>query len=147
MSRNAVDYERDFFAWTVEQAELLRAGKLAQLDAANVAEEIESLGRRDRRELLDRLEKLIMELLKWRLDRGARCGYWESSMVQQRFEIDQIIDDSPSLREFAAGRLANLYSDARDRLVEELRLLRPDFPPECPFSLDQVLAEDFLPED
>jgi Domain of unknown function DUF29 len=66
MTRNAVDYEEDFYAWTVEQARLLRAGKLSALDVANIAEEIESLGRSDRRELESRLTVLLLHLLKWR---------------------------------------------------------------------------------
>lgn len=144
MPRNTPTYEEDFFAWTVEQAKLLRSGNLSQIDAVNVAEEIESLGRRDRRELGECLENLIAELLKWRCDPGARCGNWRSKILQQRFEIEQIIEDSPSLREFAATRLAKAYSDARERVVEELRLLQPDFPTECPFTPEQILAEDFL---
>jgi hypothetical protein len=146
MPRNTPTYEEDFFAWTVEQAKLLRSGDFSQIDAANIAEEIESLGRRDRRELGDRLENLIAELLKWRCDPGARCGNWRSDIRQQRFEIEQIIDDSPSLREFIAKRLAEAYSDARERVIEELGLLQPEFPAECPFIPDQILRQDFLPE-
>jgi hypothetical protein len=145
-ARNNTGYEQDFYAWTVEQGKLLRAGELTQLDIANLAEEIESLGRRDRRELIDRLKNLLMELLRWRLETGARCGNWQAQILQQRFEIDQIIDDSPSLRKFAAGRLDEAYADARQRVIESLQLLQPDFPVKCPFTLDQVLAEDFLPE-
>jgi hypothetical protein len=147
MPRNTPAYEEDFFAWTVEQAKLLRSGNFSQIDAANIAEEIESLGRRDRRELGDRLENLIAELLKWRCDPDARRGNWQSEILRQRSEIEHIIDDSPSLREFAAERLAEAYSDARERVVEELRLLQPDFPAECPYTLDQVLSHSFLPED
>lgn len=147
MPRNTPTYEEDFFAWTVEQAKLLRSGDLSQIDAANVAEEIESLGHRDRRELGDRLKNLIVELLKWCCETGARCGNWRSKILHQRFEIEQIIDDSPSLREFAAARLAKAYSDAREGVVEKLGLLQPDFPDECPYTLDQVLSHSFLPED
>jgi hypothetical protein len=147
MPRNLPGYEKDFYAWTVEQARLLRSGEFSKVDALNVAEEIESAGRRDRRELVDRLENLLAELLRWRSEPGARCGNWRSEILQQRFEIEQIIDDSPSLREFAADQLRDAYSDARERVVEELGLLQPDFPAECPFTAEQVLASDFLPEE
>ena len=147
MPRNATGYEEDFYAWTVEQAKLLRSGKFSKIDALNVAEEIESIGRRDRRDLIDRLENLIVELLKWRSEAGARCGNWRSAILQQRFEIEQIVDDSPSLREFAIDRLGEAYSDARERIVEELGLLQPDFATDCPFTLDQVLSHSFVPED
>ena len=147
MPRNTPGYEQDFYAWTVKQAELLRSGELSKIDATNVAEEIESAGRRDRRELGDRLENLIAELLKWRSQPGARCGNWRSAILQQRFEIEHIIEDSPSLRQFASERLGETYSDARQRVVEELGLLQPGFPTDCPFALDQVLLRSFMPED
>jgi hypothetical protein len=147
MPRNTSIYEEDFFSWTQEQAKLLRSGDFSRIDAANIAEEIESLERRDRRELGDRLENLIAELLKWRCDPGARCGNWQSEILRQRSEIGHIIDDSPSLREFAAEQLAEAYSHAGERAVEELKLLQPDFPAECPYTLDQVLSHSFLPED
>jgi hypothetical protein len=72
MDRNAANYDADFYAWTVEQARLLRAGELSAIDAANITEEIESMGRGDRRELHGRLVVLIMHLLKWRQQPGAR---------------------------------------------------------------------------
>jgi hypothetical protein len=147
MPRNTTGYEEDFYAWTIEQAKLLRSGEFSKIDALNVAEEIESVGRRDRRELADRLESLIAELLKWRSQPGSRCGNWKSEILQQRFEIENIIEDSPSLRQFAAGCLAESYSDARERVIDEMGLLQPDFPADCPFTPEQILAEDFLPED
>jgi Domain of unknown function DUF29 len=146
MPRNTLSYDQDFYAWTIDQARLLRSGELPKIDSQNIAEEIESLGRRDRRELIDRLENLIRELLKWRCQFGMRCGNWRSSILSQRFEIEQILKDSPSLRQFAAGRLGETYSDARERVIEELGLLQPDFPAKCPFTLDQVLSHSFLPE-
>lgn len=146
VSRNTTGYEEDFYAWTIEQAKLLRSGEFSRIDTLNVAEEIESVGRRDRRELADRIEDLIVELLKWLCQPGARCGNWHSEILQQRFEIEHIINDSPSLREFTEERLAEAYSDARERVVEELRLLQPDFPAECPYSLDQLLSHSFVPE-
>ncbi len=147
MPRNTTGYEEDFYAWTLEQAKLLRSGEFSKIDALNVAEEIESVGRRDRRELADRLENLIGELLKWRSQPGARCGNWQSDILQQRFEIENIIEDSPSLRQFATTCLADVYSDARKQVIEVMGLLQPDFPADCPFTLDQVLSRSFVPED
>lgn len=147
MPRNTPGYEEDFYVWTVEQAKRLRSGEFTKIDALNVAEEIESLGRRDRREVADRLENVILELLKWRCRPGARCGNWRSEILQQRCEIGHIIDDSPSLRQFASESLVEAYSDARRRVIEELGLLQPDLPTDCPFTLDQVLSRSFLPED
>ena len=76
MPRNSIEYEQDFYAWTVEQSRLLRSGELSTIDAANIAEEIESMGRSDRRELKSRLVVLAMHLLKWRHQPGARSRSW-----------------------------------------------------------------------
>ena len=72
MPRNSVDYEEDFYAWTVEQARLLRLGDLSAIDVANIAEEIESVGRSDRRALESRLTVLLTHLLKWRIQSRMR---------------------------------------------------------------------------
>jgi hypothetical protein len=71
MPQNSISYEDDFYGWTIEQSRLLRAGELSAIDAANIAEEIESMGRSDRRELKSRLVVLVMQLLKWRHQPGG----------------------------------------------------------------------------
>ena len=70
MTRNTVDYEKDFYAWTVEQARLLRSGELSEIDVENIAEEIESMGRSERREIGNRLTVLLSHLLKWHTSAG-----------------------------------------------------------------------------
>ncbi len=146
MTRNAVDYEQDFFAWTVEQARLLRGGELSAIDAANIAEEIESMGRSDRRELRSRLTVVLMHLLKWRHQPDARSTSWAGTIREQRRQIELIVDDSPSLRPFIIEALPQSYSDARESAVEETGLPATEFPAECPFTLDEVLSRSFLPE-
>ncbi len=77
-------YDHDFFAWSLEQAELLRAGKLAEADIEHIAEEIDSMGRTEKRELISRLEVLLLHLLKWRYQPGKRGPSWEASIFVQR---------------------------------------------------------------
>ena len=84
MPRNSVAYDDDFFAWTQEQARLLRDGELADIDVENLAEEIESMGRSVRRELRNRLALLIMHLLKWRFQPAFRSRSWSSTIIEQR---------------------------------------------------------------
>jgi hypothetical protein len=115
MVQNAVEYEEDFYAWTVEQGRLLRAGELSAVDAANIAEEIESMGRSDRRELQSRLVVLIMHLLKWRFQPTARSNGWLGTIREQRLQIELILEDSPSLRSLAAGMLTRAYASALAR--------------------------------
>jgi hypothetical protein len=145
VSQNAVNYEQDFYAWTVEQARLLRAGELSAIDAVNLAEEIESMGRRDRRELESRLTVLLTHLLKWQMQPDQRSRSWSATMREQRRQIEKLLRESPSLRPFVANVLAQAYSDAREDAADETGLPESAFPTECPFTLDEVLSRSFLP--
>jgi hypothetical protein len=147
MPRNAIAYDDDFFAWTEEQARLLRAGELAEIDALNLAEEIESVGRRDRREIRSRLMVLLTHLLKWRFQPDARSASWLSTVREQRDQIEAILEDSPSLRPVIAEALSRAYKKARTVAADETGLSETTFPDTCPFTPDQILAEGFLPED
>ena len=146
MDRNAADYDADFYAWTVEQARLLRAGELSAIDAANIAEEIESMGRSDRRELQSRLVVLIMHLLNWRHQPAAQSRSWSATIEEQRLQIENVFAESPSLRPLAAGMLAQAYAIARTRAIAETGLADEAFPAACPFSLDDILSRSFLPQ-
>jgi Domain of unknown function DUF29 len=94
MPRNSVDYEEDFYAWTVEQARLLRASELCDIDNANIAEELESMGRSDRREIRSRLIVLLTHLLKWCFQPEARSTGWPVTIREQRQQIELILEDS-----------------------------------------------------
>jgi Domain of unknown function DUF29 len=146
MGQNAVLYGDDYYAWTVEQARLLRAGALSAIDAANIAEEIESMGRSDRRELQSRLVVLAMHLLKWRFQPSARSRSWSATIDEQRLQIDQVFGESPSLRALAGGLLPQAYAMARARAIAETGLAEDLFPVTCPFTLDEVLSRSFLPQ-
>lgn len=146
MSQNATSYDDDFYAWTVEQARLLRAGKLSAIDAANIAEEVESMGRSDRRELQSRLVVLIMHLLKWHFQPSARSRSWSATIGEQRLQLDQVFSESPSLRPLAGGMLPQVYAIARERAIAETGLADDMFPATCPFALDDTLSHSFLPE-
>jgi hypothetical protein len=145
VSQNAVNYEQDFYAWTVEQARLLRAGELSAIDAVNLAEEIESMGRRDRRELESRLTVLLTHLLKWQMQPDQRSRSWSATMREQRRQIEKLLRESPSLRPFVANVLAQAYSDAREDAADKTGLPESAFPTKCPFTLDEVLSRSFLP--
>jgi hypothetical protein len=124
MARNAVAYEEDFFAWTIEQARLLRAGNLSAIDAANIAEEIESVGHRDRRELGSWLLVLVMHLLKWSKQPGLRSRSWSATIREQRRQIEQILDESPSL-----GRLSMRRSSRSMTARAKVQSPRPGLAP------------------
>lgn len=142
-------YDTDFFVWTQEQAALLRDGKARDLDWEHLAEEIESLGKSDRRALASHLAGLVLHLLKWRYQPERRqTGYsWYSTIVEHRRQIALIVDDSPSLRRAQADLLTHEYPHARKQASGETRLDLTTFPPTCPWTLAQVLDDDFWPEE
>jgi hypothetical protein len=146
MARNAAAYDEDFVAWTEEQARLLRAGEFSQLDIENIAEELESMGRSDKREIESRLEVLLTHLLKWQLQVKMRSPSWSGTIREQRRKIGKLLRASPSLRPLLAQMVPEAYPEARDKASDETGLTETAFPAECPFSPEQILSEDFLPE-
>src|SRR5258708_26158079 len=113
MRRNAAAYDEDFYAWTQEQARLLRTGQFSQIDVENVAEELESMGRSDKRELDSRLEGLLMHLLKWQIQPNFRSPSWQRTIREQRRRIEKLFRESPSLRPQFPHLMPDAYVDAR----------------------------------
>ena len=138
-------YDTDFVRWTEEQAAALRGGRLDTLDFENLAEEIESSGKRDRRRLKFRLAVLAMHLLKWSHQPEGRSGSWESTIRTQRAEIRQLLDDSPNLRREIPAFIGERYETARRNAAADTDLPLATFPTECPFAVDEILAEEWLP--
>ena len=146
MARNAALNEEDFYAWTVEQARLLRSGEFSQLDVENIAEELESMGRSDRREIESKLTVLLAHLLKWQVQIGFRSSSWSATIREQRYRIHDLLSELPSVRPVASSVRPALYARARRMAADETGLSETSFPVDCPFAADRVLAEDFLPE-
>ena len=140
-------YERDFFAWTQEQARAVEEGRWPDIDAANVAEELRSLGRVLRREIEERLEILLSYLLKWRQLAEYRGFAWKENIDRQRRELADLVADNPSLVSFARDAVAEVYDDARRRLKYETSFFVNDFPASCPFSVDEIFDKDYFPEE
>jgi hypothetical protein len=136
-------YEGDFFAWTEEQGRLLRARNAAGLDWDNLAEEIETLGRSERSEIRSRLVVLLHHLLKWHFQPGKRKHGWSASIIEARDQLDEQLTSSPSLRSYPAAVLAKQYEVARLRAADETGLPLDSFPVECPYSMAEILDEDF----
>jgi Domain of unknown function DUF29 len=140
-------YDADFFAWTQEQARLLRDRRFDDVDLGNVVEEIESVGRSEKREIRNRLTVLVMHLLKWKYQPGARTQSWQRAIRNQRTEIEAIVEDSPSLMDYAADIAGRQYRSARLAAAEETGIDFTLFPDLCPFSSAEILDPDFLPRE
>lgn len=146
MTRSAL-HDRDFYAWTKEQAALLRSGRLAEADIEGVAEEIESMGKAEKRELVSRLTVLLIHLLKWRFQPVGRGNSWRLSIANSRDEIIDHLDDNPSLKSQIGLAMATAYRYARRKAALETGLSEESFPLGCPWSFDQAVDAGFWPED
>jgi hypothetical protein len=138
-------YEKDFYAWSNEQSALLRAGKLSEADIGHIAEEIESMGRTEKRELISRLTVLLLHLLKWRFQPARRTASWEASIQVQRNRLADHLDDNPSLKPLLPAALAAAYRDATLEAVAETGLPATTFPAACPWTVEEVLDAKFWP--
>ncbi len=148
METNAALYEQDFYTWCLTSAALIRDGKWYDLDPVSVAEELESLGKSDRRALGSHLKNLVLHLLKWAYQPwGRQTGhFWRQSIRTARAEIAVLLEDSPSLHQVVPALLARWYPLARQDAAEETGLPLSTFPTACPWMPMHVLDEAFWPE-
>jgi hypothetical protein len=139
-------YEKDVVAWAMEQAALLRAGKLSALDIEHIAEEIEDVGKSEKRELASRMAVLLAHLLKWQQQPERRSSSWTRTITEQRKAVAVAMRQTPSLKASLsdADWLAGTWADAVTKAVEETG--QDSFPDDCPWAMDQVLSIEFFPE-
>lgn len=139
-------HDSDFYAWALHNAQLLRAGAFSQLDAEQIAEELESMSASERRELLNRLQVLILHLLKFQYQPERRGKSWLLTINHQRTAIERLLEQSPSLRRLLdADTLTSVYGKAVRDAVIETDLDRHLFPVDCPYRLEQIMDEDWFP--
>ena len=138
-------YDADYYGWTLDQAAAVRAGRFDLIDRENLAEEIESLGKSEKREIESRLVQLLLHLLKWQFQPEKRKGGWEVSIRVQRKDINKLLRENPSLKHYPAEELADGYIKARLAAEKETGIAYETFPENCPYTIEQVLDEAFLP--
>jgi hypothetical protein len=144
-ARPAPRYDADFIEWTRHTAELMRQHRFDELDIEHAAEEIEDMGTRDIRELCSRTEVLLVHLLQWKFQATRRSRSWRATMRAQRSDILKLLGQSPSLRQRLSADLRGLYAAAVKLAADESGLHRDRFPTACPFSVDEILDDEFLP--
>ena len=143
---NAALYDVDFYAWANEQAALLRAGHLSEADIGNIAEEIESMGRSEKRELVNRLSILLAHLLKWRFQPGLRTSSWRATIQVQRLALARHLRDNPSLKTQLGEAVEDAYRVARISAAGQTGLPDETFPKTCHWSFEQMMDEAFWPD-
>lgn len=135
-------YEEDFYLWANEQAERLRRGEWSRLDALNLAEEIEDLGREVYNELESRLRIILLHLLKWDHQPERRSRSWTSTIKVQRLDAEKLIEKHPSLKPRIPEAIHDAYRLARIEAIGETGLDEDAFPEECPYSFDEIMSRE-----
>jgi hypothetical protein len=138
-------YDQDFVGWTEQMVTALRQGDWAGLDIENLIEEVEALGKSDRRAIKSRLEVLLMHLLKWQFQPTQRSRSWEATILEQRMRIVEILEDSPSLKNYLPTVVESCYAGAKKLAAIETGLAIDEFPVGCGYAIGQLLNEEFLP--
>ncbi len=139
-------YQDDFYAWAMQQAALLRAGRFAVADIENIAEEIESMGRVEKRELVNRLTILLMHLLKWQFQPGFRSASGSSSIREQRIRLRSHLQDNPSLKAKLDEAYAEAYELAVIGAARETGLPEGLFPAALPYRFEEAMDGEFWPQ-
>lgn len=138
-------YLADFNAWIDQTAQLLREHHWHEIDMEHLIEEIEDLGKSERRGIASQLIRLLLHLLKWQYQPQCRSDSWLDSITDARTQIELAIKDSPSLKNYPAEQLEESYQRARRQAAKQTSMHVSMFPEECPYPLGAVLDEDWLP--
>lgn len=141
LAQRTVDYQQDYYAWTTQTAWLLREGRFGEIDALQIAEELESMGKREKRELVSRLSVLIAHLLKWQFQPAKRSRSWRNTILTQREEIETLLEDSPSLRSELLALIPAAFTRAKRLAEDETGIEQETFGESCPFTLKEILGE------
>jgi len=141
-------YNSDFLAWTEETVELLRSQKWQDIDLENLIEEIIDLGKSQQHALQSSLRLILMHLLKWKYQSDRQSHSWKITINRERLNIDEYLEESPSLRRFLSDRewIDKTYQRARREAMVETNLALTTFPVACPFSMLEILDLDFYPQ-
>jgi hypothetical protein len=136
----------DFNSWITQTTQLLRENRWHEIDMAQLIEEMEDLGRSERRGITSQLTRLLLHLLKWQHQPQRRSDSWLDSITDARTQVELALEDSPSLGNYPAEQLEESYQRARRQAAKQTRLEISAFPNTCPYSVELVLSEDWLPE-
>jgi len=138
-------YETDYLQWIETTVKKLRSQNYENVDWENLIEEIEDMGRSERRSLESNLIVVLLHLLKWQYQPEYRSGSWESSIIEHRRRIKKSLKESPSLKPYLESIFAEAYTEAVKQAKAETGLPLETFPSQCLYKLSQVVDDEFLP--
>jgi hypothetical protein len=136
-------HDGDFYSWTLAQAAALRDGAWHELDLANLAEEIEALGRGEFNQLMGAYRVILIHMLKWDHQPERRSRSWATSIRTQRIDVDDVLADNPGLSSRRDQAVARAYRRARIQAGTETGLSERTFPTSCPYTLDEIMNRSF----
>ncbi len=139
-------YTTDFSTWAQQTAKLLREQRWQEVDLVHLVEEVEDLGKTEKRGIASQLTRLLLHLLKWQYQPERRSDSWLDSITDARLQIELAIQDSPSLKAYTLAQLEKSYQKARVSAAKKTCLPLSVFPDVCPFLLGNILDEDWLPK-
>jgi len=140
-------YDRDYLLWIETTLQRLRDRDYDHVDWVNLLEEIEDMGKSERRSIKSNLTVVLTHLLKWEFQPQFRTGSWAGSITQHRTRILYALEDSPSLKNYLPEMLEPAYSRSRQEASKETQLPLSIFPVDCPYAIEQVLDDGFWPGD
>jgi Lhr-like helicase len=135
----AATYDRDLYSWAVEQAALLRAGKIAEADALNIAEELDDVGNEQYDKLESALRLILVHLLKWDHQPDRRSRNWRLTISVQRKHVLKVLRKNPGLKSVVDEAMTEAYDLARTEAAGETLLEEEDFPVDCPYSWNEIM--------
>lgn len=139
-------YHQDFYAWLRQNIALLKQGNWTQIDRMYLLEELEEMGANQQNALSNRLRILLAHLLKWQYQVELRSRSWNATIYEQRSQIEELLDRSPSLKHYLPEKIPKAYRKAVKLAAKETGLNEAIFPTECPYTLEQILGEEYYPE-
>lgn len=138
-------YAEDYNLWRLETTDLLRERRWQEIDLKHLIEEWEELGKSERRSISSQLTRLLLHLLKWQYQPQRRSDSWLDSITDARTQIELAIADSPSLKSYPLDELTESYQRAKRKAAKQTGISISVFPENCPYSLELILNEDWLP--
>lgn len=139
-------YDEDFVRWVETTTAQLRDRRYNDVDWANLLDELEEMAKRERRSIRNNLVVVLVHLLKWEFQPELRTGSWAGSIAEHRSRILSVLQDSPSLQNYLPDALAWAYPRSRQQASAETALPLTVFPVDCPYALEAVLDDGFLPD-
>ena len=136
----ATRYEDDVYTWLQEQIALLRAGKIADIDADNIAEELSDVGNEIRDKLESAIAVVAQHLLKWDYQTARRSRSWVLSIREHRRRVSLLLERNPGLKGKLRKSLTVGYANGRDRALDETKFADDALPENCPYTLDEMMT-------